>query len=85
MEALDGSDRNDAYGLSQSDFHQLHAYGHKYLSGVGEMALVYPSTATFRAPLEPFLFEPRLRLWVLPFDLDCDVLARPNDPLWGLF
>jgi 5-methylcytosine-specific restriction enzyme subunit McrC len=59
----------DKYGLSQADFYQLFAYGTRYLSGAGDMLLVYPRTTTFRAPLPVFEFSETLRLWVVPFDL----------------
>jgi 5-methylcytosine-specific restriction enzyme subunit McrC len=57
------------YDLSQSDFYQLFAYGQKYLHGSGDLFLVYPGTEAFREPLSTFLFSPRMRLHVLPFDL----------------
>lgn len=76
---LDGADRQNKYGLSQADFYQLFAYGQKYLAGRGEMALIYPRTAQFSRPLPPFDFSPELRLWVLPFDLDKDVLWAADD------
>ncbi|MBG6310998.1 McrC family protein [Pseudomonas aeruginosa] len=71
---LDGSDRQNKYGLSQADFYQLFAYGQKYLGGQGEMALIYPRWAAFERHLAPFEFSPELKLWVLPFDLDADTL-----------
>ncbi len=71
---LDGSDRQNKYGLSQADFYQLFAYGQKYLGGRGEMALIYPRWAGFERRLAPFEFSPELRLWVLPFDLDAETL-----------
>ena len=67
---LDTSKRAEKYGLSQSDFYQLFAYGQKYLGGVGRMALIYPQTETFRSPLDAFDFSSGLTLEVLPFDLD---------------
>ena len=76
---LDAADRQNKYGLSQADFYQLFAYGQKYLAGCGEMALIYPRTAQFSRPLPPFDFSPELRLWVLPFDLDKDVLWAADD------
>ena len=76
---LDAADRQNKYGLSQADFYQLFAYGQKYLAGCGEMALIYPRTAQFSEPLPPFDFSPELRLWVLPFDLDKDVLWAADD------
>ena len=67
---LDASDRAHKYGLSQADLYQVFAYGQKYLGGKGEMALIYPKSRGFSAPLEPFDYGNGLRLWVLPFDLD---------------
>jgi 5-methylcytosine-specific restriction enzyme subunit McrC len=58
------------YDLSQADFYQLAAYGEKYLSGEGDMLLIYPRHADFTAPLPVFEFNSALRLWVVPFDLD---------------
>lgn len=75
---LDGADRPNRYGLNQADFYQLFAYGHSYLAGRGELALIYPATAQFTTCLEPFDFSSDLRLWVLPFDLENDVLL--TDP-----
>lgn len=63
------------YGLSQSDFYQLFAYGNKYLSGKGHLFLVYPLSKTFSAQLLPFHFSDDLVLWVVPFDLDRDLLV----------
>jgi 5-methylcytosine-specific restriction enzyme subunit McrC len=67
-----GEDKN--YGLKQSDFYQLFAYGHKYLAGDGELVLIYPRRAAFDAPLQVFEFAPQLKLWVLPFDLEQGIL-----------
>jgi 5-methylcytosine-specific restriction enzyme subunit McrC len=71
---LDAFDLTNKYGLSQSDFYQLFAYGQKYLKGQGQMALIYPRTETFREPLAPFDFGGGLTLVVLPFDLDKEAL-----------
>jgi 5-methylcytosine-specific restriction enzyme subunit McrC len=67
---LDAADRANNYGLSQSDFYQLYAYGQRYLGGAGNMALIYPRDAGFRMPLPPFDMGGGLRLDVLPFDLN---------------
>jgi 5-methylcytosine-specific restriction endonuclease McrBC regulatory subunit McrC len=48
---------------------QLFAYGHKYLSGRGDVVLIYPATLTFTKPLPVSMYTNDLRLWVLPFDL----------------
>lgn len=74
---LDASDRQNKYGLSQADFYQLFVYGQRYLGGEGEMALIYPRWKQFNAPLPPFEFDDKLRLYVLPFDLDANELHLP--------
>lgn len=71
---LDGADRGNLYGLAQSDFYQLFAYGHKYLDGHGEMALIYPRTRKFPVPLPSFAFGHGLSLRAMPFDLESDRL-----------
>lgn len=74
---LDGSNRQNKYGLSQADFYQLFAYGQRYLGGTGDMALIYPKWKQLNAPLPPFEFDNELRLHVLPFDLDTNELHLP--------
>lgn len=71
------SDKTNKYGLSQSDFYQLFAYGHKHLNGIGKMLLIYPQTDKFSAELPPFDFSSDLRLWVVPFDLKNDKMHWP--------
>jgi 5-methylcytosine-specific restriction enzyme subunit McrC len=71
---LDAGNRKDKYGLSQGDFYQLFAYGQKYLKGSGSLALIYPRTTAFSAPLDRFDFGGGLGLEVLPFDLDREEL-----------
>lgn len=66
-DALGGA--KDKYGLSQSDFYQLFAYGHRYLPAAGQMLLIYPMTRRFQQPLPVFTYSPQLHLWVVPFDL----------------
>lgn len=56
----------------------MFAYGQKYLNDQGTMALVYPRTATFDAPLPIFQLAPGLDLWVLPFDLTSGRLVLPE-------
>lgn len=75
---LDESDRQNKYGLSQADFYQLFAYGQRYLGGEGDMALIYPAWRGFTKPLPVFEFDERLRLHVLPFDLEDDELLLPE-------
>ena len=70
----------DKYGLSQSDFYQLQAYGQSYLDGQGDLVLIYPKTSGFAQPLPVFEFPKLagLRLWVLPFCLRSRQLEVPN-------
>lgn len=61
----------DKYGLSQADFYQMFAYGHKYLAGQGQLVLIYPATETFKEPIQSsFDYDANLKLWVVPFDID---------------
>ncbi|EII3002528.1 McrC family protein [Vibrio cholerae] len=67
---LDPNAPDGKFGLSQSDFYQMFAYGHKYLGGEGELVLVYPATENFFEPIKGhFELAPQLRLWVLPFHI----------------
>jgi 5-methylcytosine-specific restriction enzyme subunit McrC len=79
---LDGQKANgtDKYGLSQSDFYQLQAYGLSYLDGAGDVVLIYPRTDAFAEPLPVFDFPKTsgLRLWVLPFCLKAKRLLLPT-------
>ena len=78
---LDRANRAKQYGLSQADFYQLHAYGHNYLEGQGDVVLIYPKTDAFDAALPEFEFPKSsgLRLWVLPFCLQSKRLLLPED------
>ncbi len=69
----------DKYSLSQGDFYQLFAYGQKYLSGVGDMLLIYPKTSQFETILPPFHFDEKLTVWAVPFCLEQDELLCPDD------
>ena len=75
---LSAVDTENKFGLSQNDFYQLFAYGHKYLKGKGEMLLIYPHTKTFPDLRHPFVFSPDLRLWVVSFDLENDKMQWPD-------
>ncbi|GAW97617.1 MULTISPECIES: McrC family protein [Colwellia] len=71
------ADEKAKYGLSQSDFYQMFAYGHKYLNGEGELFLIYPSHDGFNEAIKhSFDFDDneRLRLWVVPFDISASVI-----------
>lgn len=76
---LNSSEISKNYGLSQSDFYQLFAYGQIYLGGQGELALIYPKNAYFQRPLPVFKFNSEMKLWVLPFDLEEDKLLTCDD------
>lgn len=66
---LDTGPDSKNYGLSQSDFYQMFAYGHKYLGGEGDLVLIYPRQASFQEALPVFVYSAEFRLWVVPFDL----------------
>jgi len=84
---LDSSDRDGKYGISQGDLYQLFAYGHKYLreqQDDGHLVLIYPSWSQLKVPLEPFCYDRRLTLWVLPFELASGLphrLVLPEPPM----
>lgn len=75
---IDSDDRKNNYGLKQSDFYQLFAYGHTYLRGRdnGKLVLIYPKRGAFEKPLPVFKFSEELTLWVLPFDLEQGLLEH---------
>ena len=64
--------RDKNYGLSQSDFYQLFAYGHKYglEKSPPTLVLIYPYWSGFLEPLPVFEYGKDMGLWVLPFDLE---------------
>ena len=66
------------YRINQADLYQLFAYGQKYQGGEGDMMLIYPKHPGFLAPLPPFHFDGRLRLWAVPFDLEVGKLVRSD-------
>jgi len=70
--AINESDRENKYGISQGDMYQLFAYGQKYLEGKGRMFLIYPESNKFKEPLPVFDFDKNLSLWVVPFKWDDD-------------
>lgn len=75
----------DKYGLSQGDFYQLFAYGQKYLSGTGNMVLIYPKTPQFQTILPPFHFDAKLTVWAVPFCLELDKLLCSDELLPRFF
>ena len=68
------------YNMKQADMYQLYAYGQKYLNGKGDLFLIYPRHNEFLNPLPVFEFGGGLNLWVVPFDLDYDVLIAGSWP-----
>ena len=79
------SNGTDKYGLAQSDFYQLYAYGQNYLDGKGDVVLIYPRTDSFTQPLSVFDYSKAsgLRLWVLPFCLESRKLLIPEGAPFG--
>ncbi|GHF97397.1 McrC family protein [Thalassotalea marina] len=82
---INQKDEGNKYGLSQADFYQMFAYGHKYLNGSGELILIYPSHEDFQEPIkQSFNFDDAglLKLWVVPFDVssECKDLRRLKLP-----
>ncbi len=73
QENANGTDKK--YNISQSDLYQLFAYGHKYMSGTGHMALIYPKHPEFLQPLPCFSYSDELHLWAIPFDLEAGKLV----------
>lgn len=67
-------DRNR--GISQADLYQIFAYGKKY--GVPEVALIYPKSEAFSAPLH-YRFDGDLSLVCFPFDVE-----HPRDSVKSL-
>jgi 5-methylcytosine-specific restriction enzyme subunit McrC len=92
---LDSAKANgtDKYGLSQSDFYQMLAYGHHYFDieiENPEMLLVYPSHSGFKQAIAhsfdfPIQGEKTLKLWVVPFVIsdndDENGVQWPNEAL----
>ncbi len=72
-------DRDNKYGLNQSDFYQMLAYGQQYLENAGDMMLIYPKTKDFTSPLRVFEFSQKLKLLVCPFDLEHDELITSSE------
>ncbi|MBP0943652.1 McrC family protein [Pseudomonas alliivorans] len=71
--SLDGENVGGNYGLSQTDFYQMLAYGQKYLAGQGELILVYPMRASFKSAFPCFEYSKFLKLYVLLFDLETEL------------
>ena len=63
---IDASKPDKNYGIAQSDLYQLYAYGKRYKCR--KLALIYPQTRNFKAPLTYRLVD-ELTLICLPFDV----------------
>ena len=72
------SDPGMRFGISQADVYQLHAYGQTYLSGKGELHLVYPLTANFPVTEGPLLMKPALSLHISSIDLETGAIRWPE-------
>ena len=81
---INDADRDKKYGLSQSDFYQMLAYGQQYLDGQGDMVLIYPRSTEFANPLPLFNYSDELRLHVWPFNLENDELMASGDTMLPL-
>lgn len=66
------------YNIKQADLYQMFAYGQRYLSGQGDLVLIYPKHNDFQHPLPLFSFSDELRLWAVPFDLQMGSLIHGN-------
>lgn len=64
---INSSNREKKYDISSGDMYQLYAYGQKYMSGKGNLYLIYPESTIFNKPLPVFEFDKNLRLYVVPF------------------
>lgn len=74
---VNSTDSDNHFGLSQSDFYQMFAYGHKYLNGFGDLFLIYPAHDRFTEALSfSFDFDKDLRLWVVPFDCQANIADK---------
>jgi 5-methylcytosine-specific restriction enzyme subunit McrC len=75
---IDAGKPEKNYDLSQSDFYQLFAYGHKYQRGdeVPGLVLIYPYWSGLQKALPLFDYGKGMQLWVLPFDLDAECLVE---------
>lgn len=86
---INEANKQAKYGLSQSDFYQLYAYGQNYLKGQGEIILIYPKTDDFDKPLEVFEFHfptnSNLKLWVVPFCIETSSLITTNNTIVSYF
>lgn len=71
---LDARKPEKNYDLSQSDFYQLFAYGHKYRNetDVPKLVLIYPYWSGLTEALPVFDYGQGMSLWVLPFSLNGD-------------
>jgi 5-methylcytosine-specific restriction enzyme subunit McrC len=66
------------YDLSQSDFYQLFAYGHRYRrdEDAPTLVLIYPYWSGLQRALPVFDYGDGMQLWALPFDLENECLLE---------
>lgn len=84
--------RDQNFGLKQSDFYQMFAYNHMYQGHQSDIVLIYPKHKNFQIALKPFQFnihrsldhELQPKIWIIPFDLDQDKLVLHDVTLSGL-
>lgn len=77
---VDASKPDKNYDLSQGDFYQLFAYSHKYrnTTGMPKLVLIYPYWSGLQNALPVFDYGDGINLWVLPFDLNTDLLQNAD-------
>jgi 5-methylcytosine-specific restriction enzyme subunit McrC len=62
----------------------MFAYGHKYLSGCGDLVMIYPKCKDFEQAIDvPFCFSETLKLWVVPCDLEEESVIWPEGLVMG--
>ncbi len=81
---LDETNRQDKYGISQSDIYQMYAYGKKYMDGKGDVYLIYPEHEKFKIELDTFSFNVDLRLNVIPFGLQNKFISSHLESNWAV-
>lgn len=70
----DRANSSEKYGISQADLYQMYAYGNKYLKSKGQLILIYPAHQKLSRSLPQFNYSNELTLFVLPFDLERELL-----------
>lgn len=78
---IDSQKHESNYYVSQADFYQLFAYGHKYWNDTNapKLVLIYPYWSKLQNELPIFDYGNRLQLRILPFNLDTDCLLVKDE------